>query len=420
MAVTEALSALSTTAASNTPAGTDSIGTDLDDHLRDIKKNVRFASNHPVQAAKITAYTVVATDHNTLLQVNATASAVTVTMLAVATAGDGFRVGVKRLNGNTNKVTVDGSGSEKIDTTLTSVLTTLNEVQWYVCDGSNWQTEADYKSYNVAKGSDIASSTTPTIPTDGNYFDVTGTTTIVTFVVNSNRHFFLQFDAAVLLTFDATNLDLPSGANITTAAGDVAEFFSTGSNDVQCVNYTRADGSAVAGNIGKQSIWIPSGSMRPTVSNGCAALTDVETTAGRPDMTVLDFDDGSDEHAQFQISFPKSWNEGTITFQVYWQSTATDTDGVTWGLQGLSVPDNTTIDAVYGTAVVVDDANQGAAEEMLVTAESDAVTISNAAVDCTTFFRVFRDVSDANDTAAEDARLIGVKLFWTTDAGNDA
>jgi len=87
MAVNEALSSLSTTPASNTPAGTDSIGTDLDDHLRDIKKNVRFASNHPVQAAKITAYTVVATDHNTLLQVNATASAVTVTLLAAATAG---------------------------------------------------------------------------------------------------------------------------------------------------------------------------------------------------------------------------------------------------------------------------------------------------------------------------------------------
>ena len=58
MAVNEALSGLSTTSASNTPAGSDSIGTDLDDHLRDIKKNIRFASNHPVQTAKTTAYTV--------------------------------------------------------------------------------------------------------------------------------------------------------------------------------------------------------------------------------------------------------------------------------------------------------------------------------------------------------------------------
>ena len=171
---------------------------------------------------------------------------------------------------------------------------------------------------------------------------------------------------------------------------------------------------------GKQTIWIPAAAMRPTSSNGCAAITDVETTAGRPDMQVLDFDDGSDEHAQFQIAFPKSWNEGTITFQVYWCSTAADTDGVSWGLQGVSVPDNSTIDVAYGTAVVVDDVNQGAAEEMLVSPTSSAVTIAGAAVDTVTFFRIFRDVSDANDTATEDARLIGVKLFFTTDAENDA
>jgi hypothetical protein len=29
-------------------------------------------------------------------------------------------------------------------------------------------------------------------------------------------------------------------------------------------------------------------------------------------------------------------------------------------------------------------------------------------------------VSDSNDTAAEDARLIGVKIFFTTDAATDA
>ena len=41
MAVSESLSAYSTTASSNTPAGTDAVGTELDDHLRDIKRLVR-------------------------------------------------------------------------------------------------------------------------------------------------------------------------------------------------------------------------------------------------------------------------------------------------------------------------------------------------------------------------------------------
>ena len=37
-----------------------------------------------------------------------------------------------------------------------------------------------------------------------------------------------------------------------------------------------------------------------------------------------------------------------------------------------------------------------------------------------TFFRIYRDVSDANDDMAEDARLIGVQIFFTTDALTDA
>ena len=106
---------------------------------------------------------------------------------------------------------------------------------------------------------------------------------------------------------------------------------------------------------------------------------------------------------------------------MFWCSTATDTDGVSWGLQGVAMNDNETMDVAYGTAIVVDDANQGAAEELLVTAESTAVTIAGTPADNDlTYFRIFRDVSDANDTAAEDARLIGLKLFYTTDALNDA
>ena len=173
--------------------------------------------------------------------------------------------------------------------------------------------------------------------------------------------------------------------------------------------------------VGKQTIWVPANAMTPTTSNGCAAIATVETTSGRPDLNVLDFDDGADEHAQFSVAFPKSWNLGTITFQVFWTSTATDTDGVSWGLQGVGMADNETQDVAYGTAVVVDDACQSAAEELYVTAESSAVTIAGTpADDDLTYFRIFRDVSDANDTAAEDARLIGVKIFYTTDAKNDA
>ena len=171
---------------------------------------------------------------------------------------------------------------------------------------------------------------------------------------------------------------------------------------------------------GKHTIWVPAAAMRPTTSNGAAAIADVETTAGRPDYTGFGFDATSDEHVQFQVAFGKSYNIGTVTAQFYWTSTATDTDGVSWAIQGVACSDSDTIDVAYGTAIVVDDANISAAEDCYISAESSAITIGGTpADDDLCFFRVFRDVSDSNDTATEDAVLLGVRLFYTTDAEND-
>jgi hypothetical protein len=249
------------------------------------------------------------------------------------------------------------------------------------------------------------------IDTDGRYFVVTGTTGFSAMTVAANRFFVLEFAGALTMTHGAGTLDLPQGQNITTAAGDVAICMSTAQNVVQVLNY--------APFTGKNTIWVPAEAMRPAATNGCSALQNVETTALRPDMNVLDFATGADDHAQFSVAFPKNWNAGTVTFRAFWTSTATDTDGVAIGLQGVSVADNVTIDAVYGTAVVVTDDAQGAAEECYITAESSAVTISNAADDAITFFQVFRDVSDANDDMTEDMRLLGIQLFYNTSARDD-
>jgi len=277
------------------------------------------------------------------------------------------------------------------------------------------------------KGVDIASASPLVITAGSDYFDVTGTTNFSAMTVATNRQFTLQFDGALTMTHHATNLDLPGEANITTAAGDVATFQSTGANTVQCINYTKADGTAVVDSdtdtnlIGKQTIWVPANAMTPTESNGCAAIATVETTSGRPDMQVLDFDASSDEAAQFSVAFPKSWDLGTVTFQPFWTTTATDTDGVAWALQGVAVSDNETIDVAYGTGNDSSDVAQGAAEELLVGPESGAITIAGSPADndiC--YFRMYRDVSQGGDNMAEDARLIGIKLFYTTDAVNDA
>ena len=177
-------------------------------------------------------------------------------------------------------------------------------------------------------------------------------------------------------------------------------------------------GASLTGIVGKQTIWIPANAMTPTESNGCAAITAVETTAGRPDLYVLDFDKDADEFAQFTVAFPKSWNLGTVTYQVFWSGLAS-TDTVHWQFLGVAFGDNDTLDVVYGTPIVVTDNAQGAVEEMLVSAESSAVTIAGTpADDQLCYFKIGRDVS--GDAMAGDARLHGVKIFYTTDALNDA
>ena len=95
------------------------------------------------------------------------------------------------------------------------------------------------------KGGDIASASPLVIDTDGSYFDVTGTTGFAAMTVGANKQFALQFDGALVMTHHATNLDLPGEANITTVAGDVAIFQSTGANTVQCLSYTRAAGTPI-------------------------------------------------------------------------------------------------------------------------------------------------------------------------------
>jgi len=171
--------------------------------------------------------------------------------------------------------------------------------------------------------------------------------------------------------------------------------------------------------LDKKTIWVPAAAMYPNTTNGCSALTQVELSNG-PELKCLDFDASATEYAQFTVAFPKSWDGGTVSFKAYWCSTATDTDGVSWGLSACGMNDNETTNLAFGTEVVVDDANQGAANELLITAESNAITIAGTpAAEDLTFFQISRDHDDGNDTAAEDARLLGIKLYYTVNAGND-
>ena len=170
---------------------------------------------------------------------------------------------------------------------------------------------------------------------------------------------------------------------------------------------------------GKETIWVPAVAMYPNTTNGCAALAQVELSNG-PEIKTLDFDKDSDENAQFAVAFPKSWNEGTITFQAFFTADSTNTGTVSWALAGVSCADNDTINVAFGTAVApTAKAHSGTANDLDVTAESGAVTIAGSpSTDEEVYFQITRDVSE--DSLTADAKLLGIKIFFTTDAANDA
>lgn len=170
---------------------------------------------------------------------------------------------------------------------------------------------------------------------------------------------------------------------------------------------------------GKHTIWVPAGAMRPTVANGCDSLASFATTSGRQDIIYLAFDASADEHAQFEIVFPKGWNGRPVTFIPVWTVNAAVSTSVAIVLQAVGTGDNETQDVVYGTPVVVNDAAQGAVEERLFGAESSPLTIAGTLTfPSAQTFDVFRDV-DNGDDMSQKMWLEGILIIYTVNTESD-
>lgn len=120
---------------------------------------------------------------------------------------------------------------------------------------------------NESKSTDIASAATTDLSTATTPFvHVTGTTTITALgTVQAGAERQVVFDGILTLTHDGTALILPTGADITTAAGDAAIFRSEGSGNWRCVGYQRADGTSLAGGSGSGDVVGPASSVDNTL-----------------------------------------------------------------------------------------------------------------------------------------------------------
>jgi hypothetical protein len=218
-----------------------------------------------------------------------------------------------------------------------------------------------------------------------------------------------------------TNLIDGTDGNLLTwnASGNPA-FVTTGSaNQVLTSNGAGAapsfKDSAV---IGQQTIWVPAAAMEPAVTTAAASSNAVEIGTSLFAARTMDFATGADDFAYFGIQMPKSWDAGTLVCQFVWSATGTTANTVLWAIAATSLGNDEVLTTAFPTpASPAADTNSTTADDIMVSAEVTVTVGSTPTAEDYVIFEVSRDVS--GDTLAEDARLHGIKIHYTIDAGTD-
>ncbi len=203
---------------------------------------------------------------------------------------------------------------------------------------------------------------------------------IGTSILDTNGNELALFTATSSAVNEVTFVNAATGNNpsIDASGGDTNIGIALKTKGTGVIQAEDSGGTVAAVKIaGKETIWVPAVAMYPNTTNGAEAAQ-VELSNG-PEIKTLDFDKDSDEFAQFAVAFPKSWNEGTVTFQAFFTATSTDTGTTAWGLSGVALADSGDLNTAFGTQVVATaKAHSGTSNDLDVAAESGAVTIAGS------------------------------------------
>jgi hypothetical protein len=224
-----------------------------------------------------------------------------------------------------------------------------------------------------------------------------------------------ELSSTVSAGIPATVLDA-KGDLIVASAADTAARLAVGGTNGHVLTVDSAEtlgvkwAAAAGGGGGATNLWIPASAWIPKTTAGCG-VDSRETTTNDQNFDELLFDTGSDELADALVVMPSNYNNGTVTARFYWTA-ASGSGGVAWAIQGRAFANDDALDTAAGTAQLVTD-TLIAANDMHVTSATSAVTIGGTpAANTPIQFTIYRDVSDAGDDLAVDARLLGVEIIF--------
>lgn len=268
----------------------------------------------------------------------------------------------------------------------------------------------------LSKGADIASASALTLGTDGNFFDVTGTTTITSIgTVGVGTEVTLQFDAVLQLTHHATDLILPGAVNITTAAGDIGTFIEYASGDWVCSNWQ----SKIVAGSGWEEILEPSDSsgLISTSSSGAAlSRVNYQTNGGSNlflEQFVFTFDGAAQKFIHGRIPLPDEYDGGAITFE-FLTSKATGTASgkdVQWTLYSTVVAAGTDLDTVSFSSAGYDTVSMpDSAHEVVLATVVQTPANASAGSGQWLYFTLKRNAAAGADTLVENADVHSVKI----------
>lgn len=149
-----------------------------------------------------------------------------------------------------------------------------------------------------------------------------------------------------------------------------------------------------------------------SLTNGASAISQVETATNKVNYFVTDFLQSVQSYFEWAFALPSDYNGGSVTAQFYWLANSASTNSVVWGIAGRSYGDNTAIDAAYGTAIEVTDANNGTNTVNISATTSPMTFAGSPAASQYCQLRVYRLGSGADNLAAT-GRLLAVRITYT-------